>query len=169
MGAAIVQEFRKSVAQRGAESTVVSPAEAEDAIRDAIEQPAVAAPSPFDDLPFDGLPVTVGPSAPELQRATTGLSGSRLGISSLGMVSVESQPGGDELVSLYPERHVVVVCERDLEPGLSSAFAQIESAFEAGRDSMVFATGPSATGDMGAIVQGVHGPGTVHVVVTDDE
>lgn len=164
----ITQEFTESVKRRGAESTVVSLADAEDAILDAIESPAVAAPSPFDDLSFADLPVTVDPSPSELRDAVTGLTGSRLGISSLGTVSIESRPGGDELVSLYPERHVVVVRERDLEPDLSAAFGRVATMFEAERDSMVFATGPSATGDMGAIIQGVHGPETVHVVVVTD-
>jgi len=31
------------------------------------------------------------------------------------------------------------------------------------------ATGPSATGDMGALVQGVHGPSEVHVIVVESE
>jgi len=168
MSTAKVREFRDSLTQRGAESTVISPTEAEGAIRDAIERPAVAAPSPFDDLSFADLPVTIGPSPSELRDAVTGLTGSRLGISSLGTVSVESRPGGAEFVSLYPERHVVVVRERDLEPDLSSALTWLAAEFEAGRDSQVFATGPSATGDMGALVQGVHGPETVHVVVVTD-
>lgn len=32
----------------------------------------------------------------------------------------------------------------------------------------ILATGPSATADMGALVQGVHGPRTVHVVLVED-
>lgn len=170
MSASTVDEFRNSLSQLNTGSTVATRSEAEDAIHDAIEGPAVAAPSPFDDLSFADLPVTVNPSPSALQEAVTGLTGSRLGIASLGSVAVESRKGGDELVSLYPERHVVVVHERNLEPDLSSAFTVLASEFEAGRESLVFATGPSATGDMGALVQGVHGPKTVHVVViTDNE
>lgn len=170
MGTATVDEFRDSLSQLDTDTTAVPRAEAEDAVRDAIEKPAVAAPSPFEDLSFADLPVTVDPSPSALREAVTGLTGSRLGIASLGTVAVESREGGDEFVALYPERHVAVVRERDLEPDLEAAFEWLASEFEAGRDSLVFATGPSATGDMGALVQGVHGPETVHVVVvTDDE
>lgn len=170
MSSAPVDEFQESLTRRDAESTVVSRGNAEAAIRDAIVEPAVASPSPLEAVSFADLPVTFDPSPSELRAARTGLTASRLGISSLGTVVVESRSGGDEFVGLYPERHVVVVDDRDLEPDLASAFAFLTTEFDAGRDSLVFATGPSATGDMGAIVRGVHGPKTVHVViVTDDE
>jgi L-lactate dehydrogenase complex protein LldG len=170
MSTAAVDEFQDALSDRGADSTVVSPAEADEAIREALAEPAVASPSAIDGVSFTNLPVTVEPSPAELRAAETGLTASRLGISSLGTVAVESREGGDEFVGLFPERHVVVVRERDLTPDLSSAFSFLTAEFEAGRDSVVFATGPSATGDMGALVQGVHGPKTVHViVVTDDE
>lgn len=170
MSTAPIDEFQESLRRRDAESTVVSRGKAKDAVCNAIVEPAVASPSPLEAVSFAELPVTVEPSPAELRAAETGLTASRLGISSLGTVAVESREGGDEFVGLFPERHVVVVRERDLTPDLSSAFSFLTAEFEAGRDSVVFATGPSATGDMGALVQGVHGPKTVHViVVTDDE
>jgi len=170
MSTTAVQEFRKSLSAADVESTVVTPDGVEDAMLAAIERPAVGAPLPFTDLSLSGLPITVDPSPSELRDAVTGVTGSRLGISSLGAVAVESRSGGDEFVSLYPERHVAVLREQDIEPDLSSAFDWLSAEFEVGRESLIFATGPSATGDMGALVQGVHGPETVHVVVvTDDE
>lgn len=170
MSTAPVAEFRESLSNLETESTVVTPDEAEDALSDAIEQPAVGASLPYPDLSVSELPVTVDPSPSELRNAVTGVTGSRLGVASLGTVAVESRSEGDEFVSLYPERHVVVVRASDIEPDLSSAFEWVVSEFESGRDSLIFATGPSATGDMGALVQGVHGPETVHVViVTDNE
>jgi len=57
----------------------------------------------------------------------------------------------------------------DLRRDLESAFEWLADEFDAGRDSLVFETGPSATGDMGALVQGVHGPSEVHVIVVEDD
>lgn len=164
-----IQEFRESLSRADATSTLVSRAEFDEALADAIEEPAVGAPLPFPDLSLSGQSVTVDPSPDELRAAKTGVTGSRVGIASLGTVSVEPGPGGDEPVALYPERHVAVVRAEDVRPDLASAFEWLEAAFDAGDDSVVFATGPSATGDMGALVQGVHGPKDVHVIVVEDE
>jgi L-lactate dehydrogenase complex protein LldG len=95
------------------------------------------------------------------------VTGSRLGIASLGTIAVESRPDGDELIALLPEYHVVVLRAADLRADLESAFGWLADEFEAGRDSVVLATGPSATGDMGALVQGVHGPERVHAIVVE--
>jgi len=91
------------------------------------------------------------------------------GIAGLGTVVVQSRRRGDEPVSLFPERHVVVLQASDLRRDLESAFEWLADEFDAGRDSLVFETGPSATGDMGALVQGVHGPSEVHVIVVEDD
>ncbi|WP_245977716.1 LUD domain-containing protein [Halopiger aswanensis] len=153
-----------------ASSTVVPSDEFESELADRIEIPAVGAELPFDGLSLSDAPVTLDPSPAQLREAVTGVTGSRLGIASLGTVAVESRPEGDEFVALYPEQHVVVVRERDIRADLSDAFGWIRSEFEAGRQSFILATGPSSTGDMGELVQGVHGPEHVHIViVTDNE
>jgi L-lactate dehydrogenase complex protein LldG len=90
-----------------------------------------------------------------------------MAIASYGTVAIESSAAGDEPVSLFPERHVAVVREEDIVWGMDEAFARLGEEFDAGRDSVVFATGASATADMGAMIEGVHGPAEVHVVVLD--
>jgi L-lactate dehydrogenase complex protein LldG len=160
-----VREFRDSLRGADVTSTVVTPDEFEDALADVIEEPAVASPLPFTELSLSGHSVTVDPGVAALRSATTGVTGSRLGISSLGTVAVESRASGDELVSLIPEYHVVVIREEDLREDLESAFVWLAEEFDEGRDSLVLATGPSATGDMGSMVQGVHGPERVHVII----
>lgn len=111
----------------------------------------------------------LGPGPDSLREGTTGVTGSRSGVASLETVVVESRPQGDELVSLLPECHVIVVQTSDVYNDLESAFSWLADEFDAGRDSLVLATGPSATGDMGALVQGVHGPERVHVIIVDNE
>jgi len=54
----------------------------------------------------------------------------------------------------------VVATGRDAVDWLASEVA-------AGRGSHVFATGASATADMGGLVEGVHGPNEVHVVLVE--
>ena len=51
---------------------------------------------------------------------------------------------------------------------MPAAFDRLAEEFDAGLDSQVLATGPSATGDMGSLVRGVHGPQEVHVAILED-
>jgi L-lactate dehydrogenase complex protein LldG len=48
---------------------------------------------------------------------------------------------------------------------MPEAFDWLGDEFRAKRDSVVLATGPSATADMGALVQGAHGPKTVDIIL----
>jgi L-lactate dehydrogenase complex protein LldG len=168
MSAGSVHEFQQSLARLDTASTVVSPDEFETEVKDIIETPAVGAALPFDDLSLSELPVQLEPSPAQLREAVTGVTGARMSIASLGTVAVESRSQGDEFVALYPEFHVVVVRESDIRATLSDAFTWLRAEFEAGRQSLILATGPSSTGDMGALVQGVHGPEQVHIVIIRD-
>lgn len=168
MSTGSIEEFQRSLSQLDTGSTVVSPDEFAETMEDLVEAPAVGAELPFDDLTLSGLPVTLSPSPSQLREAEMGVTGSRLGISALGTVAVESRSEGDEFVALYPEKHVVVVRASDLKADLSDAFGWLRSEFEAGNRSFILATGPSSTGDMGALVQGVHGPERVHIVIVRD-
>jgi L-lactate dehydrogenase complex protein LldG len=165
-----VQQFQRSLSELpDTVSTVTTPEEFPDALESAIDQPAVGAELPFESVSLDGSNVTLEPSPDQLREAETGVSGSRLGIASLGTVAIESLPGGDEFVSLYPSTHVAVVFESDIRTDLKSGFEWLDEEFEDGNRSFILATGPSATGDMGALVQGVHGPERVHVIIIQDD
>lgn len=168
MSAGSVSEFQQSLARLDTASTAISPDEFEAELEDIIETPAVGAELPFDGLSLSNLPVRLEPSPSQLREAVTGVTGARMSIASLGTVAVESRSEGDEFVALYPEFHVVVVRESDIRTDLSDAFTWLRSEFEAGRQSLILATGPSSTGDMGALVRGVHGPEQVHIVIVRD-
>lgn len=131
-----------------------------------LETPAVGV-----SLPFDGVSqpdsVTTNATASELAAARTGVTPAKFGIAEYGTVAIESTAEGDEPVSLYPDRHVAVVAASDVVPTLGAAFDRLEGHLQ-GRDSVVFATGRSATADMGDLVHGVHGPGEVRVIVLED-
>jgi L-lactate dehydrogenase complex protein LldG len=62
---------------------------------------------------------------------------------------------------------VAVVRATDVVPDMAAGFDRLAGAFAAGATDAVLVTGPSATADMGALVQGVHGPAEMHVVIVD--
>lgn len=144
----------------------VAPGEAGDALAALVEEPAVGV-----GLPFEGvdLPDTVVTdfTAADLREARTGMTPAGLGVATYGTVTVRSTAAGDELAGLYPPRHVVVLHAEDVVPDMVAAFERLGEEFAAGTDTQVLATGPSATADMGTLVQGVHGPEAVHVVVIE--
>ncbi|WP_254763680.1 LUD domain-containing protein [Natrinema marinum] len=145
----------------------VSAADARERIETIAQEPAVGAPLPFEGV---SLPesVTTEPTSAELEAARTGVTPVGFAIAEYGTVAVESTATGAEPISLYPERHVAVVAESDVVPNISAGFDRLAEGFADGRDSVVFATGRSATADMGDLVHGVHGPGDVHVIVLED-
>lgn len=160
--------FEESLSAADVSTTTTTVDDFECALRRVVTEPTVGAELPYSDLSIAELPITCAPSLAELSAAETGVTAGLIGIASLGTVAIPSHPAGEEPVSLFPERHVAVVRESDIVSDLKTAFEWLEEAFDAGYESLVFATGPSATGDMGGLVQGVHGPRDVHVVIVQD-
>lgn len=140
----------------------------EAAVAEAIVPPAVGAPLPFELVSLDGTDVVIRPTPTQLTEAATGVTAAGLGIAEYGTVMIQSRPGGDEPVSLYPQRHVVVLRRSDLVAGVPEAIEWLGDEFTDDRDNVIFATGASATADMGELVTGVHGPGEVHVILIED-
>lgn len=159
-----VEAFVASAAEYDVEATRCSPGEATETIAGVVEPPAVAAPLPFDGvaLPDD---VTTDPTPADLDAAATGVTGASLAVADYGTLVLPATAGGSEPVSLFVDRHVAVLRECDVVADMPAAFEQLGDELRDGRGSAVLATGPSATADMGALVQGVHGPKDVHVVV----
>lgn len=162
------EAFVNSLGGAGVTVTETTAADFGSALATAVEPPAVGAPLPFDDLSLsaDGLSIETDPTAGDLASAHTGVTAAEFGVEEYGTVAVRSRPGGDEPISLYPERHVAVVRASDVVD-LDGAFDRLSDLLPAG-ESVVFATGASATADMGEFVQGVHGPGDVRVLLVGD-
>lgn len=162
-----ITDFERSVRTHDATATRTTADEFEGTLSTATEPPVVGA-----TLPFEGvsLPeeVTTDPTPERIREARTGVTPAGVGVAEYGTVAIQSRAAGDEPISLYPERHVAVVRRSDIVSDMGEAVEWLETEVEAGRDSVVFATGPSSTGDMGALVQGVHGPKEVHVIVVSD-
>ncbi|MXR51732.1 lactate utilization protein C [Halovenus sp. WSH3] len=137
-------------------------------LESAIEKPAVGTPLPFEGVSLDESPVETEFSPEELQSAETGVTPARVGIGEYGTVTLPSDGAGSELVSLYTPRHVAVLAASAIEPDMKAAYERLSEEFAGGADSQVLATGPSATADMGTLIEGVHGPHEVHILVLED-
>lgn len=161
-----IATFVEAIDEIGVETTRCAASEATEAIEAVVEGAAVGSP-----LPFDGveLPASVdaNPTREAIERADTGVTAGAFAIAEYGTVVVELTPDGEGSVSLYPPRHVAVVRASDVVPDMEAAFDRLGEAFEAGRNDAIFVTGPSSTGDMGALVRGVHGPGEMYVIVVE--
>lgn len=159
-------QFASALERADATCTRVSASDAADALDDAIEPPAVGVPLGIDGVSLDEtVETTLTPR--RLQAAETGVTRAA-GVVEHGTLVLQSDAAGTEPASLYPRTHVAVVAASDLHATFPDAFAWLADEFDAGRDSAILATGPSATADMGELVQGVHGPQAVHVVVVED-
>jgi len=109
--------------------------------------------------------VETDPTTAELRAAHTGVTDASLGVAAYGSVAIEADAAGTEPVSLFVDRHVVVLREADIVPDMPDAFEWLGPKARDESVDVVFATGPSATADMGGLVHGAHGPKEVHVVL----
>ena len=149
--------------------TRTAPAAFAETLADAIDEPAVGAALPYDDLSLEETGVVLDPTPAQLREATCGVTAAALGVAEYGSVVLESTPDGAELAGLFPEKHVVVVREGDVVPDMAAAFETMGERFRAGRNDAVIATGPSATADMGDLVYGAHGPRETHAIIVEDD
>ncbi len=162
-----LDRFREGVERHAASMRRTTPASFEADLVDVVTDPAVGAPLPFDDLSLPDAVPAVSTTA-DLSVARTGVSAASLGVADYGSVVLESDPGGTEPVSLFPERHVVVLRAADVVSRLADALDELGPRIRAERSSAVFATGPSATADMGELVYGAHGPREVTVLLVEE-
>ncbi|MFB6163990.1 MAG: LUD domain-containing protein [Haloarculaceae archaeon] len=139
-----------------------------DAVTEAIAEPAVGTPLSIPDVSLADTAVALDPSPAAIEAAATGVTPATLGIADYGTVTIPSDSAGSELVGLFPDRHVAVLAESDLVPDVPTAYERLGEQFAAGADTQILATGPSSTADMGTLIQGVHGPSEIHLIVVED-
>lgn len=156
-------EFAETAREYGIEPTFVEPEEVTEAIAARVEQPAIGTPLPWADVTLPEGVQTAATTA-DLEGAATGVTAASLGIAEYGSVVLRADEHGSEPVSLFNDRHVVVLRAEDIVLDMATAFEWFGTELRETRDSAIIATGPSATADMGALVQGAHGPKEVEVV-----
>ena len=97
--------------------------------------------------------------------ADVGITGADYGLADTGTLVMLASPQEQRLVSLLPPVHVAILLRERLLTSLDELLTILPKPAEQ-TSSMVLITGPSRTGDIEQIlVRGVHGPGTIHVVV----
>lgn len=167
----VVSSFATKLSDRGVRVLETSEDEVASVLESEIEPPAVGVGLEGVGVDLDSLdvPVTLDPSPDELDAAATGVTDATLGIADYGSVLVQGGPDGAEPVSLYPDTHVAVLRADAIVADMQTAIGEIAESIRAGNRSHVIATGPSATADMGALVEGAHGPKSVTVVVVSEE
>lgn len=163
-----LESFESAVRETTASTVRTTPENVTDVLTDTIVEPAVGAPLPFDGVDTDSPPITFDPTREQLLEAATGVTGAILGIAAYGSVVLRSTTDVDELAALFPERHAVLVRERDVVDGMARAFDELAPLFEDDAADAIIATGPSATADMGELVYGAHGPREVHVIIIEE-
>ncbi len=167
----VVSSFATRLSDRGVRVLETTEDEVASVLEAEIEAPAVGVglETVGVDLEELDVSVTLDPTPNELDEAATGITDATLGIADYGSVVVRGGPDGEEPVSLYPDRHVAVLRADAIVEDMRTAIGEIADSIRAGNRSHIIATGPSATADMGALVEGAHGPKSVTVVVVDEE
>jgi len=163
---ATVQRFASSLSDVGATLTTTTPGDFASTVDDVVEQPAVGVPLAYDGLSLSDTVVETPPTPRLLREAETGITPVGKAIVASGTLLLDGDAVGTEPVSLYPPTHVAVVRESDLISAVADATDYLGDRLRDG-ESSVFATGASSTGDMGALVEGVHGPKHVSVVLVE--
>jgi L-lactate dehydrogenase complex protein LldG len=166
MDADVTDTFTDALDTREVTWTRTTPEEFESAIEGAIEGPAVGTQPPFEGVSLPDA-VAVDPSTDELAAATTGVTPAAFGVADYGSIVLRIDESGGEPLSLWPERHVAVLDADEILPDMGAAIDRLAEGVSGDGGSFVVTTGPSATADMGALVQGAHGPKTVHAVLLE--
>ena len=106
----------------------------------------------------------------EVRRAGLGLTGADYALAETGSIVILPRRGLSRLVSVVPPVHVALVRPEELLESLDDLFLlrRLEYYRNGGEmgSYLNFITGPSRTADIEmTIVQGVHGPKEVHLVL----
>ena len=170
MDAAHVETFRSSLVGAATlhETTATETAETLDALVSGL---TIGTPLPFEDATLpDGVETDFTPA--DIEAAETGITPARHAIADYGTVTIPADEAGRELVALYPSTHIIVLAASDIAPDMATAYDRLDwdITAESGErvTTQVLATGSSATADMGTLIQGVHGPSDVHIVLLED-
>ncbi len=94
-----------------------------------------------------------------------GITSADYALADTGSLVMIASPREARMISLLPPVHIAVVPRDRILTGLDELFSLVPKPADLA-SSMVLITGPSRTADIEQfLVRGVHGPGTIHVVI----
>ena len=94
-----------------------------------------------------------------------GVTDVQAALAETGTLVLHAGAGHGRGLSLVPPIHIAVLRASDILPDMLDYWAQPRAE----TSSRVFITGPSKTADIeGELIEGVHGPGAVHVILVVD-
>jgi L-lactate dehydrogenase complex protein LldG len=106
-----------------------------------------------------------------LAEAGVGVTGAVAGVAASGTVGVACGPGAPRATSLVPPAHICFVMRGTMVEDLAEALrrcAPMAAAIDL-PSGLVWVTGPSRSADLELVLTvGVHGPGSVDVIVVDE-
>jgi len=133
-------------------------------LTDLVEPPMVGISLTTPAVSLEGTDVSVDPTPAALKRATTGVTSASMAVADYGTAILPCTPEGAELVSLFVDKHVVVLSKSDIVADMETALTELGAGSDV-TESRILATGPSATADMGSLVEGAHGPKDVAAII----
>lgn len=100
--------------------------------------------------------------------AEVGVTGALAAAADSGTIALGAAPGSPRRTSILPSVHVVLVALSCLKPTYADLIDLLDE-LDPKPSGMQLVTGPSRSGDIeGAMIQGMHGPREVHVVLYPD-
>lgn len=168
MERSIVTTFQHRLDQLGVTWTSTTRKQFASDVLDVVDHPVVGMPLPFEGISLPEDSINVEPSTRELEAARSGVTGVSLAVASYGTIVIHQSDDWTEPVSLFPPLHIAVLRCSDIVPDMTEAFRRLSEMMSNSAASIVLATGPSATADMGALVHGAHGPESVHIMIVTD-
>lgn len=173
----LVERFCRSCRQNGAVVQVTDAAGVASAVLGSVPADARVAVAPslaastagaaiIASLRSSGV-VLVNPNSAEVSSADVGLTDVRSAVAETGTIVLEFDPRHPRTPSLLPYRHIAVVESARLVPSLKEVFSDASLLEET--SGAVLVSGPSKTADIEmSLVQGVHGPGELVIVVVEN-
>ena len=103
----------------------------------------------------------------QLEQIPVGITGCSAGLADTGSIILESNPGQGRLCSLIVPVHIALIHSNQIYQNMAS-YINVQPDIGERSSNLNIVTGPSRTSDITqTLTLGVHGPGTLHIIIID--